>query len=173
MRYRKTRQRRGTTFLQAAFALPVTFFFICATIIGGMGIFRYQETAHLAREAARFASVHAGTYASENVSAITAGTLPNVNETYLTDSVVKARAVGLDTSQLKVAVTINTPNGSSDWDATGSNNSRAIYTTATQNGSSVDVVNTVSVTVTYKWFPELYLVGPITLASTSVMPMSY
>ena len=35
------------------------------------------------------------------------------------------------------------------------------------------VANTVTVTVHYTWFPELYLVGPITLTSTSTMPMSY
>lgn len=166
-------RRRGATLLEGAFALPVTFFFICATVVGGMGIFRYQEIAHLAREAARFAAVHGSQYASENASAITAGTLPSVDVAYLTDQIVKARAVGLDTSQLKVTVSINTPNGTYGWDATGSNNNHAIYTTVTQNGSSVDVVNTVSVTVTYKWFPEAYLVGPFTLSSTSVMPMSY
>jgi hypothetical protein len=30
----------------------------------------------------------------------------------------------------------------------------------------------VTVTVTYNWFPEIYLVGPITLTSTSSMPIT-
>jgi hypothetical protein len=33
--------------------------------------------------------------------------------------------------------------------------------------------NTVSVTVSYTWMPEMYLAGPITLTSTSTMPMSF
>jgi hypothetical protein len=35
------------------------------------------------------------------------------------------------------------------------------------------VFNTVTVTVTYSWLPELYLVGPITLRGKSTLPMSY
>ena len=35
------------------------------------------------------------------------------------------------------------------------------------------VTNYVSVTVTYTWLPELFLVGPITLSSTSTLPMAY
>jgi hypothetical protein len=33
-------------------------------------------------------------------------------------------------------------------------------------GSKVDV------TVSYQWFPEMYLIGPITLTSTSSMPIT-
>jgi hypothetical protein len=33
--------------------------------------------------------------------------------------------------------------------------------------------NYVTVTVSYQWMPEIFLVGPITLRSTSTMPMSY
>ena len=33
--------------------------------------------------------------------------------------------------------------------------------------------NTVTVKVTYKWFPEVFLVGPITLTSTSTTQMLY
>ena len=33
--------------------------------------------------------------------------------------------------------------------------------------------NTVTVTVTYQWFPEAYLVGPLTLSSTSTAQMIY
>jgi hypothetical protein len=35
------------------------------------------------------------------------------------------------------------------------------------------VGNTVTVTVTYQWFPELYLVGPIVLTNSSTVPMAY
>ena len=33
--------------------------------------------------------------------------------------------------------------------------------------------NTVTVTVTYQWFPEMYLIGPYTLTSTSTAQMAY
>ena len=33
--------------------------------------------------------------------------------------------------------------------------------------------NTVSVTVTYQWFPEVYLIGPYSLSSTSTAQMIY
>jgi hypothetical protein len=35
------------------------------------------------------------------------------------------------------------------------------------------VGNTVTVTVSYQWFPDLYVVGPINLTSTSTSQMSY
>jgi hypothetical protein len=37
----------------------------------------------------------------------------------------------------------------------------------------VQVDNIVTVQVTYQWYPLLYLVGPINLTSTAVVPMSY
>ena len=39
--------------------------------------------------------------------------------------------------------------------------------------AQISIRNYISVTVSYQWFPEAYLVGPITLTSTSTMPMSY
>jgi hypothetical protein len=33
--------------------------------------------------------------------------------------------------------------------------------------------NTVTVTVSYQWFPEVYLFGPLVLTSTSTEKMSY
>ncbi len=33
--------------------------------------------------------------------------------------------------------------------------------------------NNVTVTITYKWMPEFYLIGPINLSSTSTMAVSY
>ena len=173
MVYGPRRRRPGATVVESAFALPVTLFLIFGVIIGGMGIFRYQEMAHLAREAARYAGVHGGQYAQENAQAIQQGTLPDVTEDYLITQVVKARAVNLNPSNLQVTVSVNTPNGTYDWDNTGSTNNRWPTTTVTQGGSTVEVTNTVQVTVTYQWYPELFLAGPLTLTSTSVVPMSY
>jgi Flp pilus assembly protein TadG len=160
--------------LECAIVYPVTFFLILALVVGGMGIFRYQEVAHLAREAARFASTHGGQYAQDNAAAISAGTLPNVNDSYLANTVVVGRAVALDPTRLQVQVTLNTYNGTYDWDNTAATYNRWPYSTFIQNGAAVvPIQNTVTVTVSYSWMPEMYLVGPINLTSTSVSPMNY
>jgi len=172
MIYNFAKRKRPGMINLVEFALigNVVFLLILGMIIGGMGIFRYQEMAHLARLTARYAASHAGQYAKENSQAIQAGTLPNVNDAYFLNNIVKANAVSLDPSLLQVQVSINCPSGTFDWDNTGATNNRWPYTTTSWNQQ---VSNTVTVTVTYSWVPEGYLTGPITLQSTSVMPMSY
>jgi Flp pilus assembly protein TadG len=170
MRIRQGASRRsGTNLVETTIVLPVTLMFLIGLVVWGMGVSYYQQVAHLARETARFAATHGGQYASENSAAITAKTLPNVNESYLQTSIAAARGTALASSQLTTSVSINTPSGTFDWDATTSNNNR--YPTATSNG--VTVTNTVSVTVTYQWLPQLYVTGPINLTSTAVEPMAY
>jgi hypothetical protein len=55
--------------------------------------------------------------------------------------------------------------------------SKRYNTTNTNSGESGDFhqvqMNTVTVTVTYRWLPEAYLAGPLTLTSHATMPMSY
>lgn len=168
------RPQRGATLVEAAIVLPVAFLLILGIVVGGMGVFRYLEVAHLARLTARYAAVHGGQYSQDNAAAINAGTLPNVNEAYLTQNIAAANAVALDSSQLSVSATITTHSGTYDWDDTTNNNSRLPYSTYTDSsGTSYYVTNTVQVTVSYQWVPEWFLVGPITLTSTSVVPMSY
>ena len=57
--------RRGTTVVECAVVYPVTMFLLLGTIVVGVGIFNYQQLQFLAREGARYASVHGPTYASE------------------------------------------------------------------------------------------------------------
>src|SRR5689334_21523040 len=59
---RATTARRGTTTIEFAFTCPIAFFLIFAIIVGGLGVFRYQQVAAAAREGARYASVHGGWY---------------------------------------------------------------------------------------------------------------
>jgi hypothetical protein len=67
-------------------------------------------------------------------------------------------ATNLDLSQLSCTVSWNANNMPYNMNS-------GDYETPTNN--------TVTVTINYKWFPELYLAGPIYLSSTSTMPMSY
>jgi hypothetical protein len=166
--------RRAATVVESAIILPITFLLTVGLIVGGMGVFRYQETAHLARLTARYAAVHGGQYALENAAAIQAATLPTVNSTYLAQTIAAANAVSLDTSHLTVTATITTHGGTYGWDDTSDTNNRLPYSTYTDsNSNTIYVTNTVQVTVSYEWMPEWFLAGPITLTSTAVVPMSY
>jgi Flp pilus assembly protein TadG len=166
-------RRRGVHALESAYVYGLLMVLLAGLIVLGMGVFRYQEMAYLAREAARFAAVHGGQYQQENAAAINAGTLPNVDDNYLTQNIIKAQAVVLDPSKLTVKVNFNMSSGSYDWDDTADNGQRWPSSQKTINGTNYNETNTVSVTVSYQWFPEWFFVGPITLTSTSVMPMCY
>ena len=164
-------RRTGTYAVEAVVVYPILFFLVIGQIVGGMGVFRYQQVAHLSREAARFAAVHGGQYQQENAAAITAGQLPNVTEDYIKQQIVQAKAISMDASRLSVQVSFNNANGSFGWDDTANNGNR--YPFAENSDGTAALTNTVSVTVTYQWFPESLLIGPYTITSTSVIPMSY
>lgn len=148
----RAQQRTGGHLVETAFVFPILFFLMTALIIGSMGIFRYQEVAHLARTAARYASVHGADWAFEHNN----GTHLTATDVY--NNSIKPNAVLLDLTKLTYTVTYN--------------KSDKQFETAEVNGQIVNTRNVVTVKITYKWVPELYL-GSINLTSTSVMPMSY
>ena len=146
------RPRAGFAATESVLVLPVLSAVILGTVIGGYGIFRYQQIALLAREGARYASVHGTQYAQEmNVTAPTPDQIFN--------NVIAPMAVGFDTTQMGYSITYNT----TSW---------PYHTTVDSNGNVVPIQNTVTVTLTYQWVPEAFL-GGVTLSATSVMPMSY
>ena len=165
-------KRSGAHVVECAIVFPVLFFLVLATLVGGVGVFQYQQVAHLAREAARYASAHGGQYQQENDTAIKTGTLPSVTEDYLKKNIVNPQLTWMDPAQVQVTTTFNQPSGSAGWDATANRWPNSPYTDPS-NGTTYSVTNTITVTVTYQWYPLLYLVGPISLQSTSVMPMCY
>jgi Flp pilus assembly protein TadG len=166
-------RRCGAHLVECAFVFPITFLLLVGLVVCAMGVFRYQQMAYLAREAARYAAVHAGQYQQENAAAISQGTLPDVTCDYITTNVVKANAVSLDPSALSVTLNFNMSSGSCDWDDTANNGKRWPYSPRTVSGTTYSETNTVSVTLTYQWVPEWFLSGPITITSTAVMPVCY
>src|SRR5947209_4618356 len=134
------RRRRGATAVEAAVVYPLTFMILIALIVGGLGIFRYQQVASLARQGARWASVRGGQYALD-----TGNTAASATDVY--QQAVLPKAVGLDTNHLQCAVSWSPDN----WP------SHVTSDSGTAAGS------TVTVTVTYNWMPEAYL-GGITLS---------
>jgi hypothetical protein len=120
-----------------------------STIVGGLGVFRYQQVAALARQGARFASVHGAQYAKEKGK-------PAATATDIAANIVQANSAALKPELLTCTVTWNSTN-------------QPLTTTDYED----PVGNTVTVTVTYQWFPEVYLTGPITLTSSSTAQILY
>jgi Flp pilus assembly protein TadG len=161
---RKNR-RCGVNLVETAIVLPITFFLLMGLVIGATGIFRYQEVAHLAREGARYASTHGGRYQADGIATSTG--VPAISASTDLQTYLSGETVMLDPSLLQVTVT---------WTGAGSVTPANSPTYADPNSSPPGenvIQNYVIVTVSYQWLPELYLVGPITLTSTSEMPMSY
>jgi Flp pilus assembly protein TadG len=145
--------RRGAIAVEAAFVLPVAFLFIIGMLVIGLGIYRYQQVAALAREGARYASVHGTQYAME-----TGNPAATASDVY--KNAILPTAIGLTSKALTYSVTWNSTNSPTSYNPNS-------------NPVGQPLQNTVSVTVTYQWVPELYVAGPINLTSTSTMPMSY
>jgi len=142
MRVRRTPNppRRGVQAVEAAIVLPVVMMLILGTCSTAMGVYYYQLVATLAREGARWASVHGTQYAADTGN-------PAATPADIYNNSILPMAVGLNLNNLNYAVAWNT--------------TKSPYN------------NSVSVTVTYQWTPDLYITGPLNLTSTSVMPMSY
>ena len=143
------RRRRGTTAVEFGITCPIVFFLVFAIIVGGLGVFRYQEVAAVAREGARWASLHGGQYAEETGR-------PAATAADIYSQAIEG-AVGLDPAKLSYTVTWN-------------RNNQPLWVS---NDVETPTGNTVTVTINYQWIPEMYLVGPFTLTSTSTAQMLY
>ena len=157
----KPRPRRGAMTLEAAVVYPVVIFLFLTLIVGGMAVFRYQQVACQARDAARWASVRGADWAAE-----TSQSSPTKQQ--ILEQAVLPLAAGMDTSQLTLQVQwIDQATGAAvDWDSAGKD-VRSI------SAGGKAVTNTVRVTVTYTFGQDLLLPGTITLTSTSEIPMSF
>ncbi len=160
-------RRKGATILEFAVVAPVTFLLILGLIIGGMGVFRYQEVAHLAREATRYASTHGGQYILDGMPAKTS--VAAVSSDSDIQAYVATKAVALNPSNLTVGIS---------WSAPSSIVPANIPSYVDTDPSLVPpgqkiYQNYVTVTVTYQWLPEILIIGPISLTSTSTIAMAY
>lgn len=144
--------RSGTTLVESAVVYPFVILMIFGLMIGGLGVFRYQEMSSLARRAARWASVHGQQWGQD-----TNHTPASSTDIY--NNAIAPYLVILNSANLHYSVSYNADNraGSS----------------FIQNGDVKLRNNTVTVTVSYDWVPEALLGAGVTLSSTSVMPMSY
>jgi Flp pilus assembly protein TadG len=146
----RTGCRRGATLVETAIVLPVTFLLIIGLVVGVLGVFRYQQVAALTRAAGRYASTHGAQYRSN------AGLVKGTAAIWQADiyaSAVQPVMVLLDPNLLTLTATwpdvINLPGVPDNWPQ-----------------------STITVTISYQWFPEFYLVGPYYISSTSCVNIS-
>jgi Flp pilus assembly protein TadG len=155
-----SRTRRGAITIETALVYPLQVFLLFFIVVGGVGVFRYQQVAGLAREAARWASVHGSDYQRETGQ-------PPCTKKDILDNAVLPLATGMDTGQLTLQVSfINQATGSvEDWDAS----SRHPKNLTSSFGY---VNNRVRVNVLYRW-STLFFPGVLNLQSTCDIPMSF
>jgi Flp pilus assembly protein TadG len=162
MRYRsRAARRRGALVVESAVVYPLPLLLLFGLVVGGLGVFRYQQVACQAREAARFACVRGTGWQKETGTA-----LPTKDE--ILRQAVLPLAAGMDPDKLTLQVewVDGITGAASDWDS-------ASKAPAGTTPSGDPVTNRVRVTVSYQWTPELFLAGPLNLKSVSELPMAF
>lgn len=137
--------------MEFAVVAPVAFTMVLAPMIGGLGVFQYQQINYLAQEAARWASVHGTMYAQ--ATGKPAATADDVYQ-----QVIAAKAATLNLSNLTYSVTWNTSNSPTH--------------TVTVGNQTQTIANTVTVTINYQWLPRFFTTGA-TFTATSTATMSF
>src|SRR2546421_3371267 len=95
--------RRAASLVEFAIVAPLAFLLLLGLVIGGLGIFRYQQVAFLSREATRWASVHGAKYAQDTGQ-------PAATPADVYQQVIVREATALDLSRLTYSVTWDTSN---------------------------------------------------------------
>src|SRR3954469_8252947 len=147
--------RRGALAVEGAIVYGVLFLLVLTIVVGGVGVFRYQQVACLAREGSRWAAVHGADYQTDNKAAA-------VTQDDVLKKAVLPMAAGMDPSAVAAQVQFidRAAGTASAWDGSAH--------PPTGRARSGDLAtNRVRVTVTYQWMPGALLAGPLTLSSTS------
>ncbi len=159
-----TRRRRAAVALESAYAHLAFLTLMMLLVVGGYATLRYQTVSWMACETARYASVHGACYAQD-----TGNASPTAAQIY--SQVVLPLAVNMDASNLSALIQVvdMTTGQVTSWDSSN------LWPTsqATNTSQPAPVTNHVRVTISYQWFPEMFLAGPITLTSVSEIPMTY
>ena len=92
--------RRAAVVVESAIILPIMITILLAIIVGAFAVFIYQETASLAREGARYASVHGYNYSQSTGN-------PTASDAEIYNNAIAPRMVGMDPANLTYGVTWN------------------------------------------------------------------
>jgi Flp pilus assembly protein TadG len=101
----RIRRRRpdGVTVVEVSITAPLAFLMIIGLIVGGLGTFRYQQVANLAREGANYASIHGPYYANRTGQ-------PIATANSVMQNAVLPLAAGLDSSALQCTLNMDVVN---------------------------------------------------------------
>lgn len=154
-----TTPRRGALAVETAFVIPIVLLLVCGLIVAGVGVFRHQQVAFLAREGARWTSVRGGQYAKE-------GTEPSPTRQQIVERAVLPASAGIDPDTIDVTVEwIDQGTGTAyAWDV----GTKDVWSL---NAAGEYVTNSVRVTVTVRVGPDLFG-NPVTVQSACEMPLS-
>lgn len=158
----RRKARTGAVLVESAIIYTTTFLLICAIMVGAVGMARYQEVSQLARDGARYASVHGGQYSLDGMPSSTGVAAVASNSDM--QSYVNPRMILLNSNSVSTSIS---------WTAPGNSNMPTYADTTGTPPSENSITNYVTVTVSYTWMPEAYLIGPFTLKSTATVAMSY
>ena len=95
---RNHKPRRGASVVEMAVVAPLAFLLTIGVIVGGMGVFRYNQVAGLAREGARWASVRGREYQNNAHRS-------RVTSEDVVSEVIRKKSVALDPKRLQCEVT--------------------------------------------------------------------
>ena len=155
-----TRPRRsGATAGETVVVLAVLFLIVFGILVGGVGVFRYQQVACLSREGARWASVRGGQCYKETDQAP-----PTAAQ--IAERAVHPLAVGMNPAAVTVQVEWidRGTNTTTSWDAAPKD-----VWSVTPSGEVV--TNAVRVTVSYQWAPGVGWQS-MTMTSVTETPLS-
>ena len=91
----------GMTVVEVSIAAPVAFLLVIGLMVGGLGTFRYQQVATLAREGAGYASLHGPFYEDRTG-------LPRATSDEVMTNAILPLAAGLDPTALTCTLTYDT-----------------------------------------------------------------
>ena len=104
------RSRRGVHLVESAIVYPIVLLLLIGVLVVGLGVFRYQQMASLARDGARWASVRGGRYQTD-LNPEGASTLPKAATPADVRDYIESRAVLLDLNPEALDVQVS-------WDQT-------------------------------------------------------
>jgi Flp pilus assembly protein TadG len=153
--------RRGALAVEAAVVYPVMIFLLLGMIAGGMAVFRYQQGAGQAREAARWAAVRGSDWQKATDQA-------SPTQAEILQKAVAPLAAGMDLKSLVVQVSwVDAATGQIvAWDQAPKD-----PLSLTKTGDYA--TNKVRVSVTYQFSPDVFFFGSLQLNSVCEFPMAY
>jgi Flp pilus assembly protein TadG len=157
---RCVRKRCAAVAVETAIVLPVFLFLLLALVVGGIGVFRYQQVGLLAREGTRWTSVRGSAWQLDT------GQISPTEQEILQKAVLPM-AVGMDVSKITIKAELidGQTSAATPWD---SSRKSPLGVAKSNQG----VTNRIRITIYYEWVPGVLLPGSVFMSSLSELPMS-